>query len=163
MSKRAKNILILAAVIGAPVLWGCTGDTVTSSHEPAADSLNDRQVQRIIIYWLDCDDCTDREFESVIALGNRAVDFLGQVYHSDPEDGVVVPGLHEQVISGLRATYRRLSMAQERNPDYAGARVSEQEYIDRNLERLNARYQSRAESALRAIGTPDAEAVLNGH
>lgn len=161
MNMRAKMIVLLAATCWALLIASCNGDR--ANPEPNPDALSDRQVHQVILYWLDCDDCTDGEFQSVVALGDKAVDFLGQVYVGDPVDGIVVPELEATVLRDLRATYRQLRLAKEGNPDHPGILVSEQEYIDRNVARLNARYQSRAATALREIGTPVAEAIFVGN
>jgi hypothetical protein len=107
-------------------------------------SLNQAE-ERTLKRWLLCEECVEGERDSVVALGDRAVDALAEALSGPPKEG--------------RNTIRKHAEAMyDRNP--APAPLGRKEYVELAVGNYVATYQKRAAIALRGIGTPRAHAVL---
>jgi len=109
----------------------------------ACDSLTPRE-QRTVQRWLLCDECTEGELDSVVALGDRGVKALEAALKGPPKKG------RENMELQAKAMFARIP----------GPTISMQKYVDHYLDNYEATYQSRAAIALARINSPRSRAVL---
>ena len=100
-------------------------------------------VARLILAWLECDECTAGELDSVVALRDEAVPTLARALAEGPS-GARVAELRGTLAAG--AVRRRELMS--------GTRLTfqGQRYIDAETGTLRSIYRIRAARALAAIG-----------
>lgn len=128
-----------------------------SSQQAAAPT--GEQVEQTVFLWLDCEECQDGEFRAVVALGESAVEVLGDVYLGG--SGGFLPDESARAIADFQQNFADLQAAQSSSGREAGvAPIGEDEFVQMYMDNLNARYRARAELTLREIGGPKAEAYL---
>jgi len=101
--------------------------------------------RRTVQGWLLCEECSDGELDSVIAMGDRAVPLLRDALQGPPASR------RDNMRQQARAMYEMI-------PDTTV--ISAQRYLDRYAENYVASYQSRAAVALGRIGTRKARTTL---
>ena len=99
-------------------------------------------VRRLVLRWMQCDDCRDQQRERVIALGVIAVPYLRHY---------LITGPPPAYIAAMRATLF--------TPDTAGLRPDSATVV-RQLANYDATYRTRAARTLEAIAGPGARAAL---
>ena len=120
----------LTGLLIAGVLAGC--DPLTPAE------------RRTIDEWLQCEECSDGELDSVAQLGNRGVRRLTAALRgAPPEDS-----------SNIRF------QAESMHARVQGATIPVTEYADRAVANYKATYQKRAAIGLHRINTPQAHAAL---
>ena len=129
---------------------------VACSRQAAAPTQE--HVEQAVFMWLDCDDCQDGEFRAVVALGDSAVDVLGDVYLGG--SGGLLPDENARALADFQQNFADLQEAQSSGPEPDAAPIAEKECVQIYMDNLDARYRARAELALREIGGPKAEAYL---
>ncbi len=112
------------------------------------------EARRIIVNWMECEECTDGELAAVVRLASTAVPTLSAILREGPS-----PARLESVRRSLVSSYQKLREYGETHPN-ARPRMPEQEYVDTYLANLTARYRARAATALGDIGGPAAERAL---
>jgi hypothetical protein len=100
----------------------------------------DRKVQRYLL----CEECTEGELDSVLALGNRGEMGLDRALDGPPEDRI------ENMRLQAESMFDRI-------PSPA---MTRQQYEDHYVENYKALYVSRAALGLRRFNTPTAHAAL---
>lgn len=134
-------------------LLACLGQNPTAGEKPAT-SEQTAEVRRIIVTWLECEECTAGELEAVVKLGTVAVPALAEVLHGGPSQAS-----RELLRRHLITTYRELKKYETTHPE-AKVAMSEEEYVKTYSDSHIALYQVRAAMALGAIGGPDAKRAL---
>jgi len=104
------------------------------------------EERRTVDEWLLCEECTDGELDSVIALGDRAVPLLDSALKGPSPD--------------RRANMRLQAEAMWRGMQDTSV-IALQRFLDHYGANYVASYQSRAATALDSIGTPEARRILN--
>lgn len=94
--------------------------------------------------WLLCEECSEGELDSVVALGDRVTGVLGQALQGPTPSG------RQNIRRQAEAMFDRLT----------GARLSQSQFVGHFVDNYVATYQSRSIVALERIGTPQAHAVL---
>jgi len=120
--------MVLVVVLAG--LAGCTG-------------LSQRELQLVRRYLL-CQECTEGERDSVVALGGRAVSPLGEALQGPPA-------------AGRRMIERQVAALYDLLPAPQLSRVA---FIDHYVANYVASYKTRAAVALGLIDTPRAHALL---
>lgn len=114
------------------------------------------QARRTIVTYLECEECEEGELEAVMKLGQYAVPTLAATLREGPS-----PASRELLRRQLLDTYQKLKEYERTHPN-AKVSQSEEEYVKTYAENYVALYQSRAATALGAIGGPDARKALEG-
>jgi hypothetical protein len=112
------------------------------------------QARRTIVQWLECQECGEKELEAVRRLGQTAVPTLTAALQRGPS-----PGNLELLRRHLTESYRQLKQYERTHPE-AKVMGSEKEYVATYTGNYIAQYQTRAATALGAIGGPEAEKAL---
>jgi hypothetical protein len=94
--------------------------------------------------WLLCEECTDGELDSVLALGDRAVDPLASALIGPPLEGI------ENIRRQVQGMYARAPVDS----------IDSSQYMSYYLGNYVALYQRRAAVALDSLDTPRAREVL---
>lgn len=102
--------------------------------------------------WLLCEECSDGELDSVVALGGGIVGLLGQTLRGP------TPDRFENVRRQALTSYR--SLVEEAQTSGGAVSVGEAVYVRNFLENYVATYQVRSAVALGRIGTPGARNLL---
>ena len=112
------------------------------------------QTRRTIVTYLECEECEEGELEAVVKLGESAVPTLAATLRGGPS-----PANREILRRQLLDTYRKLKEYEKTHPK---AKISqgEEEYVKTYAENYVALYQTRAATALSAIGGPNARKAL---
>jgi hypothetical protein len=120
---------------------------------PAQPSISD--PQRTVDLWMNCEECTAGELQAVVKLGAAAI-----------------PSLTESLLNGvpkarrdahgqfLAKRYQALKEYEKSHPDPPVAQ-SEQEFVNRYLDKYESLQRIRAARALGLIGGPRGRAVLD--
>ena len=128
------------------VSWSCPGPNI--SPEEAV------QARRVLVAWLECEECVHGELEAVVGLGNLAVPSLKAALEKGPN-----AASRESVRRALASSYRSLEayMIEE-----TGDRPpwSEEEYVATFLDRFVALYRLRGAHGLQAIDSWKARRTL---
>ncbi len=122
--------------------------------------ISQETVEGTVFRWFECEECQDGELNAVVDLGERAIEYLAEIYLNAPSRELVIPEFEAVVRRNFQKSYRDLQAAIVANPDFAGDPMTEDEYVQLYVDNLNVRYRARAEIALREIGGPEADAVL---
>ncbi len=123
---------------------------LTPSPEEAA------RTQRTIVAFLECEECTEGQLEALRQLGPAAVPSLVSTLKDGPPSNV-----RDRQRDTLRQSYRELRAFAQSHPDMDPVTFSEDEYVNRALEKFVVLHQTRAARALGAIGGAEARAALN--
>jgi len=118
------------------------------------DAERAAQSRRMIISWLECEECTDGELQAVVRLGDVVVPSLTTILRDGPS-----PSRREIARRSLVDAYRQLRAYGETHPE-ASITMSEDEYVEMYLGNYVANYQTRAATALAAIGGDRAKQAL---
>lgn len=157
MKRIALLIALLALCIAA---WGCprggTGPNANQGNinQPKLSPEQATQARRTIVTYLECEECEEGELEAVVKLGQSAVPTLTATLREGPG-----PANRELVRRQLQDTYKKLKEYERTHPN-SKVSQSEEEYVKTYSENYVALYQSRAATALGAIGGPDARKAL---
>jgi hypothetical protein len=156
-----KRVFVPLAVLAAvTVLGSCRKEPApapTPTAEPAPASLSPEQAaqaRRIIVAWLECEECESGELEAVAKLGNTAVPTLTATLRGGPS-----AASREKLRLHLVATYGRLRKEGETHREMRVAQ-SEEAYVQTYMENYVALYQVRSAQALAAIGGEEARRAL---
>lgn len=112
------------------------------------------EARRIIINWLECEECTDGELEAVLKLEKIAIPSLAASLHGGPSKATL-----ELQRRHLITTYHELKKYGESHPESV-IKMREKEYVKIYTDNFIALYQIRAAEALAAIGGSDAKREL---
>lgn len=112
------------------------------------------EARKTIVTYLECEECEEGELEAVVKLGQAAVPTLAATLRGGP--GVAN---RELLRRQLQDTYKKLKEYEKTHPN-SKVSQSEEEYVKTYSENYVALYQSRAATALAAIGGPDARKAL---
>jgi len=99
---------------------------------------------RTITRWLLCEECTEGELDSVLVLGDSAIDPLAAALQGPPKEGI------ENMRRQIEAMYNRTP----------GISRDKAQYVSYYLANYTALYQRRAAVGLDSINTPRADSVL---
>ena len=160
-----KHVFVPLAVLAAvTVLASCRkepGETPTSPPTPTSSSAppslspdQAAQARRIIVAWLECEECESGELEAVVRLGNTAVPTLVATLRGGPS-----PASRERLRRHLVSTYGRLRKEGETHREMRVAQ-SEEAYVKTYMDNYVALYQVRSAQALAAIGGDEARRAL---
>lgn len=160
-----KRVFVSLAVLAVvTVLGSCRkepGATSTPTPTPmsasAPASLSPDQAagaRRIIVAWLECEECESGELEAVVRLGNTAVPTLAATLQGGPS-----PASRERLRRHLISTYGRLRKEGETHREMRVAQ-SEEAYVKTYMDNYVALYQVRSAQALAAIGGDEARRAL---
>lgn len=158
-----KRVFVPLAVLAAvTVLGSCRKEpspaaAPTPTAESARPSLSPEQAaeaRRIIVRWLECEECESGELEAVVRLGNTAVPTLAATLRGGPS-----PASREKLRRHLVSTYSRLRKEGETHREMRLSQ-SEESYVQTYMENYVALYQVRSAQALAAIGGDEALRAL---
>lgn len=137
------------------VISGCQGyySVQAASQDQENVQKEEEKARRIIVRWLECDDCSDGEFDAIVELGDEAISTLFAVLESGPS-----PAKLAQVEQGLKESYREIKDYAETHPKQ-DIKQSEQEFLTHYQENFTIQYQTRASIALAKIGPNTIEQV----
>jgi len=116
----------------------------------------EQAVQAAITSWLECDECTDGELDTVIRLGHISVTddlvvrHLGEALRGGPS-----ADSQEALTASLKAAYQDLSAFARDHPEMPVS-ISEDDYVRAYVSNYIALYQVRSATALAKIGTENA-------
>jgi hypothetical protein len=114
--------------------------------------------QDILVGWLECDECSDGELDSLLAVAARKPDdvvkFLKETLLAGPE-----PSSRTGLRSQLERRYQELRAYSRSYPE-ARVPVDSTVYVTHYLDNSVALYRIRAAHGLGRIGTPAARAAL---
>jgi hypothetical protein len=111
-------------------------------------------IRTAIIDWMECEECTEGQLESVVRLGEPAVLSLAAILEGGPS--VAKLDILEE---HLRATYKDLIEYSTTHPENKPEN-SEEEFVRQYMDNYKALYQSRAAIALGEIGGKSANEAL---
>lgn len=151
MKTRRRLIRASAALIGL-VLWGAFQPSWAV--EPSLKPEQAAQIRRILVAWLECEECNHGELRAVVRLGPVVLRSLAASLKEGPS-----PASRESLRRHLIATYRGLKKS-ELPDSRARVTLSEADYVNIYLDNYIALYQIRAAKALAGIGGPEAKKVL---
>jgi hypothetical protein len=139
--------MILGGFLASQVLMSCVD-------QPSALNKHDRDL---ILYWLQCEECTEGELDSVLALAHdnpAAVDTLAEDLLGGPSTGRR---------NNIEEQFGRLFDEDAANAAFEGssAPVSRTAYVEHYLDNFVNLYRARAALALGYFGDPHALAVLD--
>jgi len=149
-----RQLVAAVGIAGLLVLPPTAGEAQRAEPEAGLGHELASRARTILVEWLECEECTDRELERVVALGQAIVPSLAAVLEKGP-----APAKAELTRRSLRASYRRLADYAERHPDFK-LPMGEEEYVLTYLDNFRAVYRIRAAKALAAIGTEAAWEAL---
>jgi hypothetical protein len=112
--------------------------------------------------WLDCDECTREQLETVVALGPDAVPILAATLREG-----LAPASRARLEEQLRELHAARLERARRNPE-EGPRLDERSFVAYHVANRESLHRSRAATALGRIGTEPArlalrEALSAGH
>jgi|SRR2546428_1818013 len=113
------------------------------------------EARRIIVAWLECEECISEELDAVKNLGSVAIPSLAASLREGPS-----PASRESLRRHLLETYEELKAYEETHPKQKVAQ-SKMEFVNTYMENYVAQYQIRAAQALAAIGGPEAQKGLS--
>jgi hypothetical protein len=126
---------------------------VTEDSGTSVDSLSQSEFQRIqqdLLAWFECEECTEGQLESVIALGPAAIPSLAAALREGP-----APERLAEVQRHLARRYEDHAAYADRNPGAELGR-SQADFVNRYSENFVALYRVRAAIALGAMGVSEA-------
>jgi hypothetical protein len=135
-------LLALAVGLGASSCQQQTNQRVGAALPPAQAA----EVRRKIVSWLECDECSEGQRDSVVALGAIADPTLRATLLEGPS-----PAKREMLRRSLSDTYSRLKSYESTHPD-SRVPLSEQQYVDLYTSNYLALYAVRSATALGLIG-----------
>jgi hypothetical protein len=112
------------------------------------------QARRTIVHWLECEECTEGELDSVVKLGPVAVPTLTATLIEGPS-----PAKREEQRVHLVDLYRQQVDYAKSHPQ-AAPKLSEEEFVKLYAANLLALYRTRSAMALERIGGPAAADAL---
>lgn len=131
----------------SPTTGGEDGEREESGTPVASPSQSEFQrLQRDLLAWFECEECTEGQLDSVIALGPAAIPSLSSALRAGP-----APERLAELQRHLAQRYENHAAYADRNPGAALGR-SQAEYIQRYSENFVALYRVRAAIALGAMG-----------
>ncbi len=125
--------------------------------EKAVVKLSPQQADNIrvaIMNWMECEECNAGELDTLVRHGNQVVGSLDAILTDGPSSA-----RRETYESHLRDVYREMVEYQKSHPQDKAA-GSEEDYVNTYLQNYMALYQTRAATALSAIGGKEARAAL---
>lgn len=111
-------------------------------------------ARRVIVNWLECEECTEKELEQLKAVGTPAIPLLKSTLIYG-----LAPAKREAYKHHLEIAYRDLQEYAKTHPDDA-IKVSREEYVDLYLNNLETHYRNRAIQGIGAIGGEEARRAL---
>ena len=147
------SLQLPGVVVAVSLLIGTPGK-VAAEAAPALTPEEAVRAQAIIIGWLECIDCRDKELENVTRLGTMAVPSLIASLRQGPSDAH-----RENMRRHLTTLYSLLMNANDKQAARQPT-MTETAYVDHHLKGHLNHYRSRAAIALGQIGGPDAKAAL---
>jgi len=118
---------------------------------PPEQSLAIRQA---VVAWLECEECTESELETVARYGELAVPTLGAALERGPS-----PASLEKYRLHLESTYQKV-VEYSRTHDEIKLEQSQEEYVKMYLENYQANYVVRSAEALGKVGGREAARFL---
>jgi len=118
---------------------------------PPEQSLAIRQA---VVAWLECEECTDGEFETMARYGELAVPTLGAALERGPS-----PASLEKYRLHLESTYQKM-VEYSRTHHEIKLEQSQDEYVKMYLENYHAHYAVRSAEALGKLGGVEARRYL---
>ena len=139
MTPRATALLLAVGLL----LAGC-------SPAPAPE-----EMRRIIVRWLECEECVEGELAAVLELGNAAVPTFIRTLEDGPSPASLE--LHRR---GLERSYQALRAHASSSRPTARLALDRSSYVDGFLSNYVALYRVRSADALAALGGNAAEQAL---
>ncbi|HEX7175579.1 MAG TPA: hypothetical protein VF240_10005 [Pyrinomonadaceae bacterium] len=112
------------------------------------------QARRAIVNYFECEECEAGEIEAVVKLGQVAVPTLAATLLEGPSQANL-----ELLRRHLTASYRELREYERTHPK-AKVPGSEEQFVKTYMDNYVVLYQTRAATALGAIGGPEARRAL---
>ena len=150
--KRIALLIVLLALCMAAT--GCPRRGAGPNGNTNLTPEQSTEARRTIVTYLECEECEEGELEAVVKLGQSAVPTLAATLRGGPGSAN-----RELLRRQLQDTYRKLKEYETTHPN-AKVAQTEEEYVKTYSENYVALYQSRAATALSAIGGPDARKAL---
>ena len=147
-----RTVLSIAIWVLCLAAWGCPGPI--EPEKPTLTPEKAAEARRIIVAWLECEECTDGELEAVVKLGVVAVPSLAASLREGPS-----PASRELLRRHLITSYQKLKKYEATHPE-AKVPMGQAEYVKTYMDNYLALYQVRAATALAAIGGSDAKRAL---
>ena len=142
-------LLLLPSACG-PAEEGKRREQVEQALSPEAAA----SARRTIMSWLECEECTEGQLDSVLTLGAVAVPSLSAALLQGPSPARLAE--HKRDLSESYQQQRQYS----RSHPAAAPRMSETEHLAVYTRNLLALYRVRAAIALERIGGPEAAEAL---
>lgn len=142
--------LLIAVVVASLSAWGCASIKPHQQLSPEKAA----EVRRMIVAWLECEECEEQQLEKVVALGTVAVPTLAATLKQGPSTAS-----RELFRRHLADTYEQLVVYASKHPQDK-LPMSREQYIKTYMENYVALYRMRAARALGAIGNPAARRAL---
>lgn len=137
--KSIKNLMCVA-------VFASLGITDVSWGQRAASPEEALELRKTVIAWLECEECGEKQLDSVVNLGEKAVPALGAALEHGPS-----PANLERVQMHLEKSHRDL-LEYAKTHDEVKVALKEEEYVKAYLENYRALHASRAAEALGKIG-----------
>jgi hypothetical protein len=160
LMKRSSSSLI---AVSAFALMACRGEAPQQQPTTPAQAQSGQggaqlspeeaaNARRVIVAFLECEECESGELEAVVKLGQTAVPTLAATLREGP-----APAARESQRQHLANTYAQLR--KQPQPE-AKVTMSEDEYVKMYMDNYEALHRTRAAQALAAIGGPEAQRAL---
>lgn len=111
-------------------------------------------AREALIEWLECEECTEGQLESVVEFGNILTPSLAATLREGP-----APASRELLRRALDRRYDELLAYRKAHPERI-ALSDRDTFVGQYMENFDALYRVRAARALAAIGTPEARRAL---
>lgn len=126
--------------------------TFAASEVPPEQAL---AVRKVVVAWLECEECVDKELAAVLELGELALPTLGAALERGPS-----PASLEKYRIHLESTYKKM-IEYARTHSEVKIEGTEEEYVKVYLENYQANYAVRSAQALSKLGSPEARRLLD--
>ena len=136
------------------VLFGCKQNEQTKDEAVVLTAQESEAALRAILNYLECEECTDGEFEKVVKLGAKATPTLTRVMHEGP-----APAKLAEAELAIRESYKNVKDF-EKGHKSSSVSASEEEYLSTYIENYKASFQIKAIKALSVIGGEAANSEL---
>lgn len=142
---------LIAALIACLVVLGCQ----PRKEQPELSPEKAAKARQTIVAWLECEECTDGELDSVVKLGEGAVPSLIANLEKGP-----APASLELVRRQLASNYQALTEYAKSHPE-AKTPMTQETYIKTYLGNYIALYRIRSAIGLAEIGGSEARRALD--
>lgn len=154
---RAKLSLVQRLCLGILIVTVSSNATAAMQEDNTASSYSQTDfetIQKTLITWLECEECTSNHLKNVVQLGPKALPFLKSALIFGPSDS-----RSRELALHLRQEYKKLKEYQASNPKFQ-IPLSETLYIETHINNFSNQYRTKSATALGQIGGPDAIGTL---